>query len=360
MKIGIGINSIFPQKQNRIDGIGVYTKQIIKELQNQSVELQKILLKGLFTKHKSLLTLPNPYLLDLLPIRFTYDISDKIDIYHSTDYHIPYLKNSITIATLHDAIKLKNPKFSKGNLHFLKNYLLKKHIKYADHIIAISHSIIPDLVNFWGVDENKITVIYNGIDPSWRLKYSEEEIIDLKKKYSISSNYFLSVGTLQPRKNFARIIKAYQSLPKDLKSDIKLIIVGKRGWKCDEEIYLLKDLNIKWLEYIPLLDLQKLYQGSLGLIFPSLEEGFGLPILEGFASQIPVVTSNISSMPEIAADAAIYVDPYSIEAIKESMQKILDSKLRKKLISKGNRRVLEFGWDKTALNLIKLYKQLLS
>ena len=221
--------------------------------------------------------------------------------------------------------------------------------------------MVPDIINYWKIDPQKISVIYNTIGRSWLIQIPPQEGLESLNKYKINKKFLLFVGTIQPRKNLSRTLEAYQLLPKHIREEYTLVVVGKKGWDCDELIaklhYLQKENIIKWLEFVNEKDLRALYQFSSMLLFPSLSEGFGLPIIEGFASKTPVITSNIPPMNEIAADAACLIDPLSVNEMKNSIEKIiLDGNYRNNLITKGYDRVKNFLPEKTTNQLISIYK----
>lgn len=179
------------------------------------------------------------------------------------------------------------------------------------------------------------------------------------KKYKIEGDYILFVGTLQPRKNIVRLIEAFSTLGPKLYT---LVVVGKPGWLY-EEIYeapkkFKVEDRVKFLDYVPDEDLPALYQNALCFVLPSLYEGFGLPVLEAMHYGCPVVTSNVSSLPEAAGDAAIMVDPESTESIKEGIEKVLgDKSLREKLVKKGYEQVKKFSWEKCARETLKVLEE---
>jgi glycosyltransferase involved in cell wall biosynthesis len=190
---------------------------------------------------------------------------------------------------------------------------------------------------------------------------SVDNSIDLRRKYNLDKDYIISVGTLQPRKNFSRLIQAYRTLDKEIQQNFDLILVGRKGWCCDDILEQVKDTSftgsVRWLEYVPDHDLLDLVKGSTCLAFPSLAEGFGLPVLEGFAAKVPVLTSNVSSLPEVAGGAALLVDPYDVEAISDGLRQILDEVGMSEILkSKGDLRVKEFSWKRVTLETVDVYK----
>jgi glycosyltransferase involved in cell wall biosynthesis len=265
------------------------------------------------------------------------------------------------IATLHDAIMLKHPEWCNPRLRSIKNFLIKQSLQWVNHVIAISKAMVPDLVELWGVSEKKITVVHQGISHDWLEKISLEKIKYLLEKLNIKQNFLLSVGTLQPRKNFIRVIQAYELLPHEIQKEFKLVLVGKDGWQSteirNEIIRMTAENKMVWLQYVSPEELRALYQSAQLLLFPSLSEGFGLPILEAFASNLPVITSNTTSLPEIAGDAAYFVDPCNIEEIKQSIVTLLtNTSLCTTLIKRGEERVKQFTLKKCAEETFKVYQ----
>jgi glycosyltransferase involved in cell wall biosynthesis len=185
---------------------------------------------------------------------------------------------------------------------------------------------------------------------------------ELQTKYGISKDFVLFVGTLQPRKNIIRLIEAFSKLLKDKKyqeSPLQLVIVGKKGWQYDEILDSPKkfgiDNKVKFLDFVPDEDLIMLYKNALCFAWPSLYEGFGLPILEAMKMGCPVITSNVSSMPEAGGDAALYVDPENVDDIAKKLSDVVsDPKLRQDMVEKGKKQVQKFSWEKTARQTLQI------
>jgi glycosyltransferase involved in cell wall biosynthesis len=182
------------------------------------------------------------------------------------------------------------------------------------------------------------------------------------KKFAIRAGYFLFLGTLQPRKNLERVLDAYQALPRSIQDQHALVVVGAAREGMDLLQQRLTSMGekipVKWLRYVDSQDLLSIIQSAKALVFPSLSEGFGLPVLEAFASRIPVITSNTSSLPEVAGEAAILVDPLSSDAIAHAMLTIAeDSALCSSLIEKGAVQVMKFTWDHTAKKTLEVYRK---
>lgn len=291
-----------------------------------------------------------------------YKLDQVADIFHATDHYIPKLKNTPVIATLMDAIPLSHPHWAGSNLRSLKNWVWKKSSHWADHIITISDFSKKEIIKYFNINENKISVIRLGVDSSYFSRIEPHEIKKVLDKNKIHCDYFLFIGTLQPRKNVERIIQAYLMLPANMRNKSQLVIAGKKGWGCDELVSTLKNQSIKsgilWLDSISEHEKKALMQQAIALVFPSLLEGFGLPVLEGFASQTPVITSNSTSLIEVAGDAALTIDPYDVNALSLAMKKVLiDDDVRNVLVQLGLARARLFNWDSCAEKTVDIYRR---
>jgi len=243
----------------------------------------------------------------ILPIE---KLIGECDLVHTSDWSEPPSKiNKVT--TIHDLVPLVLPKFTPKIIVDTHRERLKWVEKESKIVIAPSKSTMNDLVKL-GFNENRIRVIYEA--PNFSMA-SSDQVVEVKRKYSIHEDYIIMIGT-NPRKNIERAVNAYH-LAKHGKN-LKLIVVGENnGLKIND------DRGVRFLGHVSTSDLSPLLTGSKTLLFPSLYEGFGVPILEGYSCEVPVVTSNISSMPEAAGGAAILVDPYDINSIAEGIEEAL-------------------------------------
>jgi glycosyltransferase involved in cell wall biosynthesis len=291
-----------------------------------------------------------------------------VDIAHFTNFIGFPIRRAKIILTIHDLAFIRYPEtIQRLNLFILRS-LLKYSLDIADVVITVSNSTKKDLVSFFDYPQEKIIAIPLGVDHNiFRPVYNESSIELFKRKYSLG-RYILFLGTLEPRKNPIGLLKAYVVLCHKMELDRTpdLVFGGGRGWnnKIFEEKYLNLDIdkNIKdkihFLGYIPQEELPFLYSGAEVFVFPSLWEGFGFPPLEAMACGVPVVTSNASSLPEIAGDAALLVDPYSPEQIAEAVYGILTNKsLASRLKSAGIRQAAKFTWENTAWQTLEVYKR---
>ncbi|MFG5040364.1 glycosyltransferase family 4 protein [Vibrio cholerae] len=368
LKIGLSTSSLEPSRNGGvIDGIGHYTKQLKKHLKQNAYSIEEYAFPR-FMQSNSFVTsssLKFPYpsyaIANYLSGSWGGRLHLDIDLFHSTDFKVVKMDVPV-VATIWDAIPMTHPEWFSGKLkRKITPYLLRNSARYADRVIAASSHTANELVEHFKLPSERIDVIPWAVDDFWLQDDSSEEY---KKttldKYNLRFDYILSVGTLQPRKNYGRIIDGYLKLPSFLRDKIKLVIVGKNGWCVDSLCEYLKRARGKgiiWLDNVTSdEELSVIYRNSKALVFPSLYEGFGVPVLEGFASNIPVITSNTTSLPEVSGDAALQVNPYSVDEISSAMRDVLlDSDLSKELVIKGQQRVQRFRWESTLEKTLNTY-----
>lgn len=272
-----------------------------------------------------------------------------------TIQHVPKL------AVIHDLAFKIHPKYVIAKHAVFLDQLVRHTLKQATKIIVISESTKKDVVGQYGYDANNISIVYPAVDTAQYAPASAQEVEQVKTKYGISDEYLLFLSTLEPRKNVAGIIKAYNILAPELRAKYQLVLAGKKGWLDDEIEQLCSKMGERVLRTgrVASSDKAALYTGAKVFTFPSAFEGFGIPILEAMACGTPVITSNVSSMPEVAGDAAIVVDPNNIHDIAAALTKILtDDDLAKELQKQGNERIKEFTWQKSAGQLAALLRSL--
>lgn len=287
------------------------------------------------------------------------NLAGEIDIFYSPSFQVPPLKKSRSVLTIHDIVFYHSPELAIPSA--VRHY--KRRITFyadrADIIVADSKATAKDIVEFLKIDGEKIKVIYPGTIPL--ADVTEPERSKIKNKLRLPEEYILFVGCIEPRKNLARVFQAYNR--SGLSEEIPFILAGPTGWRFDELEKIWNNLEAKdriiRLDYVTEKELTVLYENALFLVFPSLFEGFGLPILEAMSAGCPVLTSNVSAMPEAAGDCALLVDPLSEDAIEEAMLRLYrDNILREELARKGRDRAASFTWEKTANKLIKIFNDL--
>ena len=289
-------------------------------------------------------------------------LNRKIDVFFSPAHYTPRFCPVPVVVTIHDlAYEYYPEEFLKEDLYKLKIWTGHA-VKQAKKIIAVSNNTKKDIVKFYHVPEEMIKVIYNGYQQKSKILISKSQI---NTKYQIlNTKYLLYVGTIQPRKNLLTLIETFHLLLQD-KPDFKLVIAGKKGWMYEEIYQKVKDLKLTdkiiFTGYINESELSYLYQNASIYILPSLYEGFGIPLLEAMSNNCPIVAANISSLPEIGANACLYFDPNDKMDLKSKIHMILDDeKLRGDLINKGKARVKEFSWEKCGKETLNILRNVSS
>ena len=286
-------------------------------------------------------------------------VNDKIDVFHTAYYPIPLLKIP-TILTVHDLRFIHMPKtYNRARYWFLR-FTVPYSLRLTSRIIAVSENTKNDLVRFFKIPSEKIDVSYNPISSNLVSTNNDIKSIEMKKKLSLPDKFILYVGNLEPRKNLERLLKAFILVGP--KINYKLVILGKPEWGIDALFNIVKQNNLGndviFTGYVDEDDLYSVYRLASLLAFPSLHEGFGIPVIESMACGIPVLTSNVSALPEVAGDAAMLINPYSVQSIADGILAILtDEKLQYHLIEKGYERIKVFNRNKSAKAVIESYQK---
>lgn len=366
-------------------GISTYTKELIFNLSklssvetvvlyigNQQKEI-KLIKESLRGSNYEFRQVPYPgkvartlwLLVDYPNInKFTRDI----EIFHAPFFVTPALdKSKRLVVTIHDVAPLIFPDFFPLMTRLAHTRRLKK-IRYKmkknsnTHLIADSDHTKRDLVKHLGISENKISTIPLGVSSIFKPLNDSLSNKMVLRKYSLSKPYILTVGSLNPRKNITSLLKAYSRLTENSKINHQLVLIGTSGWlnkKIFKEVRINK--NVKLMGTVPEEDLPILYSQADLFVFPSIYEGFGLPVLEAMACGTPVITSNASSLPEVSGQAARLVDPHDISEIANSISYVLSNNpIRKKMIDQGLQWAKNFTWEKTAQRTYELYKNIVT
>lgn len=370
ISVGLSTNLLEPDYVRRgVDGIGVYTSVLLQGLSSCGCNVQGWSFPRLFGSSGLAVgrALPAAQELSLLQNLVLPQCRTRlpVDVFHATDYRIVRM-NCPVVATLHDASPMRFPEWYGGGVRKLKNCLLRKTVGNADHVIALSHFSVGELIDCLGVDERRISVVPCGVASHWLDAQPREETDRILARNGLRRGYFLFVGTLQPRKNVERILLAYLGLPPDVRKERQLVIAGRAGWRCKDLLAQIKGAQqrgeqVSWLDYVAGEDaLRHLYAGAGVFVFPSLHEGFGIPVVEAFASGVPVVTSNTTSLPEVSQGAALEIDPLSDHEISAAMLSLLrDEALRERCIAAGRKRATQLTWSRTVEKTAAVYRSVL-
>lgn len=272
----------------------------------------------------------------------------KIDLFYSPEIYISLKANVPTLMVSHDIVF----ETYKDHLpNYQQKYLEKNAPRFhnkADHIIAVSNFVKQDLIEKYKISPDKISVAGNACPDGFK-PINPEEKKSIQEKYSNSKPYLLYVGAIHPRKNVLRMIRAFNKYKKEYKTDLKFLIIGRMAWKSKEIHEAIHETqDVIYYSRIE-EELKPMMAGGEALMFASLYEGFGIPILEAMKSEIPVITSNVTSMKEVAADAALLVDPLSEDEISEAIGKLVNNKaLSDQLVQRGKERLKLYNWDELA------------
>jgi len=297
----------------------------------------------------------------LLSTRARSSLSRQGYIYHETNF-IAANYNGSSVVTVHDLSHTRFPEFHPKEAVRYLNKGLPETLKKVRSIITVSQFTKDELVSLYDVDEGKVETIYLAAGDDFKVRDSSECYSVLSAAGLEYKKYSLSVCTLQPRKNLSRLVQAFSALPHDYRNEFPLVLIGANGWMNSSLFQFLQPLVEKGqahvLGYVSQSDIPLFYAGATLVAYPSLYEGFGLPIVEAMASGVPVLTSSTSCLPEIAGGAACLVDPNDTEAIVNGMRMILDnSTYRSALITAGLARAAEFKWANTVAKTVSHYQR---
>ncbi len=351
--------------KNRLDGIGWFTYQTLKRITTQHPEVHFVFLFDrnydedfIFSDNVTPIVLSpqarHPFLYHLW---FQYSVKTLLnkmnpDLFFSPDGFISLGAKCKQLTVIHDINFFHHP----ADLKWLTSKYYNKYFPLfalnANRIATVSEFSKIDIAKNYHINENKIDVVYNGINAFFK-PLSEEEKNLTKQNFSSSKNYFVSVGSLIPRKNIVNLIKAFALFKNESHSDFKLLLAGQHFWGVTEIYKTIKESALEnevvFTGRLNDEDISNVLGAATALTFVPYYEGFGIPLIEAMEAQVPIITSNVTSLPEIAGDAALFVNPLNINEIKNAMLKLYNDKaLQKDLIEKGIIQKQKFSWDKSA------------
>ena len=378
MRIGIDVTSALTQG----GGIGRYTRELVQALVATDSDSAYTFFSA---KRPLTLPVPNPlptadnvqhrpaplderWLYRLwyrarlpLPVQW---VTGQLDLFHSPDFVLPPVSGNIpTLLTVHDLSFIHYPENYPESLVNYLNKAVPWSVQRATHVLADSQATKRDLEQIWNVATDKITVLYSGVNGRFQPITDQTRQQTVREKYGLGQRpLLLSVGTVQPRKNYQMLIRAFAQVADDLPHN--LVIAGGKGWLYDDMLAEIErqgiDGRVYFIGFVDDDDLPTLYSIASAFAFPSIYEGFGLPLLEAMACGVPVLTSNASCLPEVAGKATIQIDPRDESGWAQAISQILtDMDLRTKLVADGFRQARQFSWQKSAQQLLSIYRQLL-
>ena len=362
--------------KNKLEGIGWFTFETMKRITQGHPE------------HKFFFIFDRPYSKEFIfsdniepiiigpqarhPVLFYYwfeksipKVLDQInaDIFISPDGYLSLRTNTKSIAVIHDISFMHNPKDFPVGIRNYYQYFFPRFAQKAKRIVTVSDFSKKDIVKKFKVKSKNIDVVYNGSNEIYKPS-TKDEIIKTKNQFTNGKNFFVFVGALSPRKNVANLLSAFNNFKTQTKSEVRLVIVGEKMFKTRKMKDAFNQMQFKndviFTGRRSPEDLKKLYGAALALTFVPYFEGFGIPIIEAMNCDTAVITSNLTSMPEVAGDAALLVDPFSVESISDAMTNIYsDNNLRNNLIEKGKIQRTKFSWDQTASKFWKSIEKVL-
>ena len=380
MKIGIDCRTILDPKSGEAAGVGHYTYNLVSRLLELDKKNKYVLFfdkgvgdAGSFKrKNSEIRFFPYKEYKKFLPIAYSHLLissfvsRETLDVFHSPASTIPLAYNKNAVVTIHDLAIYKNPKWFPKQ-YFSTKVSVPQSLRKAREIIAVSEYTKQDLIDILKISKEKISVILNGVEKREDIdKKDSKDREKIKEKFSIKKDFILFIGTLQPRKNIAGLIAAFDKLRGNkIFENYQLVIAGKKGWDYKDIFEKVRNKaltkKVLFTDYISQEDKIRLLNAASCFCFPSFYEGFGLSILEAMQQGTPVITSNTTSTKEIGGEATLLVDPYKSSSIAQALKKVLgDDNLRRSLIQKGYNHVEKFSWKKCAKETLEIYNQVKS
>ena len=354
-------------------GIGTYIRNLLRQLARLDSETEYVLLcrepdmgvaAELGVNFRTVLEpSPNYSFREQLHVPWVL-LRERPDVFHAPHYVLPPGVRCRSVVTIHDTIHLTFPQYLPNRAAYAyARASMWAAARRSDRILTVSEASKRDILRFFHVPPEKVVVVHNGIDERFSREPLAEDVARVRERYQLDQRFVLYVGNIKPHKNLVRLIEAFHALREHGLEDLKLLIIG-------DEISRLPALrravhehklhkHVRFLGYLPDDKLAILYRLAAVFVFPSLYEGFGLPPLEAMASGTPVVTSNVSSLPEVTGDAAVLVDPYDTHSIMAGMRRVLtDPALASEMRRKGLLRASEFSWERSVAKTRDLYREI--
>jgi glycosyltransferase involved in cell wall biosynthesis len=353
-------------------GIGTYVRNLLRHLARQDSRTEYVLLcreadmavaDRLGPNFRAVLERsPNYSIREQIHVPWVL-LRERPDVFHSPHYVLPAAVRCPSVVTIHDTIHLAFPQDlpNRAAYAYAKASMWSA-ARRSDRILTVSEASKRDILHYFNVPDDKVVVVHNAIDERFSLPPRDEDVARVRERFQLHQRFVLYVGNIKPHKNVVRLIAAFHALRRGELVDLKLLIIGDEISKhpalrrAVHEHKLHK--HVRFLGYLPDDTLAILYRLAAVFVFPSLSEGFGLPPLEAMASGTPVVTSNVSSLPEVAGGAAVLVDPYDVDSIVEGIRRVLtDPTLAADLRRRGLGRVRDFFWERSVAKTRNLYDE---
>jgi glycosyltransferase involved in cell wall biosynthesis len=356
-------------------GIGTYVQNLLRQLARLDADSEYVLfcrkedrdaLAALGPNFRISVDSASPYSLREQASIPAHLMRERVDVYHSPHYVLPPLVPCRAVVTIHDCIHLMFPQYLPNRLAYA---YAKMFMWWAAHrsarVLTVSEASKRDILHYFDIPGDKVTVIHNGLDERFRVPPPESEVHRVRERFQLHEQFILYAGNVKPHKNVERLIDAFHILHTNGFEHLKLLIIGSdiSKYATLRRAIHTHDLHkyVRFLGFVSDETLAALYRLAAVFVFPSLYEGFGFPPLEAMASGTPVVASNLSSLPEVLGDAALLVDPYDANAIADAIRRVLlDDALRRDLSARGLKKVQDYSWEEAARRVRQIYDEVAS
>jgi len=356
-------------------GIGTYVQNLLRQLARLDADSDYVLfcrkedrdaLSALGPNFRISVDSSTPYSVREQASIPSHLLRERVDVYHSPHYVLPPLVPCRSVVTIHDCIHLMFPQYLPNRLAYV---YAKTFMWWAAHrsarVLTVSEASKRDILRYFDIPEEKVTVIHNGLDERFRVPPPDAEIHRVRERFQLDERFILYAGNVKPHKNVERLIDAFHVLHTNGFEHLKLLIIGSdiSKYATLRRAIHTHDLHkyVRFLGFVSDETLAALYRLAAVFVFPSLYEGFGFPPLEAMASGTPVVASNLSSLPEVLGDAALLVDPYDANALAGAIRRVLvDDTLRRELSARGQAKVQEYSWEEAARRVRQIYQEVAS
>lgn len=376
MRVLIDCTSITRNKA----GVGVYAKNLVDELTRLQHGPRYFVLVQDDDPDLDFSGRPNVTMIRVraglfrkLPLRFLLEqlllpcllVMHRIDVLHSLHYSFPLIRfGTKQVVTLHDMTFFNMPEAHERIKVIYFRFFIRADVRFADKVVFDSHSSLSDCTTRLGPVRGTSAVVHLGKSEAFHTGLAPDEIRRVREKYGLSADFILFVGTIEPRKNLSRLVSAFAGMCGGHPS-LLLAIAGMRGWMYDGLMETVRNLNLHsrvvFTGFVPEEEKPFLISAAKVFAYPSLYEGFGIPVLEALACGIPTVTSNVSSLPEVAGNAALTVDPYSVAELTSALERLVsEAPLRDQLAREALRQAAKFTWTKTAIMTREAYTDVLT
>lgn len=375
MRIGIDCRTILNPTLGEKAGVGHYTYYMVKHVLRLDRRNTYVLffdhrhppLREFQRKNSVLVRFPYAQYKRYFPLAYSHVFVSRVlqqarlDVFHGPANVLPLRYHKPGVITVHDLAIYKHPEWFPPKQNFSVKVLVPKSIATAKRIIAVSQSTASDIQKQFHVPPERIQVIYEGHETLRPL--SKLNLHEFLKQHHLRERYFLYIGTLEPRKNIAGLIAAFDQLVSQHPRryhDVQLVLAGAKGYRFEDNYEAIQGVragNVRYLGYVSATEKAALLQGALAFVFPSLYEGFGLSVLEALSTGTPVITSQCSSLPEVAGQAAVLVNPTSTVAIAKAMDRMLAVTTRRRYQALGKKQADKFTWERCAQETLAVYEQ---